>query len=72
MRFGLWGADAIGSAWFGLEALRGIDQRRLRDAPCKSQYAVWLVRSRAYVPPQPDDGHIWVGIAPLAALPRIH
>jgi len=44
--------------------LRDIDKVRLREARLQAHYAVqWLARAaRAYVPPQPDDGHtslIW-------------
>ena len=44
--------------------LRGIDKARLSDARLQAHYAAqWLARvARAYVPPQPDDGHtslIW-------------
>ncbi|MGH6835183.1 MAG: hypothetical protein ACREC9_06465 [Methylocella sp.] len=43
--------------------LRGIDQRRLRFARLQAHHAVqWLARAaRAYVPPQPDDGHTNLG-----------
>jgi hypothetical protein len=43
--------------------LRGIDQRRLRDARIQAHRAVqWLARfARAYVPPLPDDGHTNLG-----------
>ena len=43
--------------------LRGIDQRRLSMARLQAHYAVqWLARAaRAYVPPQPDDGHTNLG-----------
>jgi len=39
--------------------LRGVDQRQLREARLQAHHAVqWLARAaRAYVPPQPDDGH---------------
>ncbi|MGB8484791.1 MAG: hypothetical protein WCD67_00845, partial [Xanthobacteraceae bacterium] len=49
-----------GSDWM---PLHGIDQRRLSDARLQAHYAVqWLVRfARAYVPPQPDDGHTNLG-----------
>jgi hypothetical protein len=45
-----------GSDW---RPLRGIDQRRLSAARLQAHHAVqWLARAaRAYVPPQPDDGH---------------
>jgi Family of unknown function (DUF5996) len=43
--------------------LRGIDQRRLSVARLQAHHAVqWLARvARAYVPPQPDDGHTNLG-----------
>src|SRR5690349_24796886 len=43
--------------------LRGIDQRRLSESRLQAHYAVqWLARAaRAYVPPQPDDGHTNLG-----------
>jgi hypothetical protein len=43
--------------------LRGIDQRRLSAARLQAHHAVqWLARAaRAYVPPQPDDGHTNLG-----------
>jgi hypothetical protein len=49
-----------GSVW---APLRGIDQRRLSEARLQAHYAVqWLARAaRAYVPPQPDDGHTNLG-----------
>ena len=49
-----------GSDW---RPLRGIDQRRLSVACLQAHHAVqWLARSaRAYVPPQPDDGHMNFG-----------
>lgn len=49
-----------GSDW---RPLRGIDQRRLSAARLQAHYAVqWLARAaRAYVPPQPDDGHTNLG-----------
>ena len=49
-----------GSDWV---PLRGIDQRRLSEARLQAHYAVqWLARAaRAYVPPQPDDGHTNLG-----------
>ncbi len=39
--------------------LRGVEQDDLRQATLQAHYAVqWLARfARAYVPPQPDDGH---------------
>ncbi len=39
--------------------LHGVDQGRLNEARLQSHYAVqWLARAaRAYIPPQPDDGH---------------
>ncbi len=39
--------------------LRGVDKLRLHEARLQAHYAVqWLARAaRAYVPPQPDDGH---------------
>ncbi len=44
--------------------LRGIDKARLSEARLQAHYAAqWLARvARAYIPPQPDDGHtslIW-------------
>jgi hypothetical protein len=44
--------------------LLGIDKGRLREARLQAHYAAqWLARAaRAYIPPQPDDGHtslIW-------------
>jgi len=49
-----------GSDWV---PLRGMDQRRLSEARLQAHYAVqWLARAaRAYVPPQPDDGHTNLG-----------
>src|SRR5258708_21780107 len=49
-----------GSDWV---PLRGIDQRRLSEARLQAYYAAqWLARAaRAYVPPQPDDGHTNLG-----------
>ena len=49
-----------GSDWV---PLRGIDQRRLSEARLQAHYAVqWLARAaRAYVTPQPDDGHTNLG-----------
>ena len=49
-----------GSDW---RPLRGIDQRRLSAARLQTHHAVqWLARAaRAYVPPQPDDGHTNLG-----------
>ena len=43
--------------------LRGIDQRRLSMARLQAHHAAqWLARTaRAYVPPQPDDGHTNLG-----------
>ena len=43
--------------------LRGIDQRRLSMARLQAHHAAqWLARAaRAYVPPQPDDGHTNLG-----------
>jgi Family of unknown function (DUF5996) len=45
-----------GSDWV---PLRGVDQRRLIEARLQTHHAVqWLARAaRAYVPPQPEDGH---------------
>jgi hypothetical protein len=45
-----------GSAW---RPIRGIDPGRLREARLQAHHAVqWLARAaRAFVPPQPDDGH---------------
>ncbi len=39
--------------------LRGVDGRRLKAARLQAHYAAqWLARAaRAYIPPQPDDGH---------------
>ena len=39
--------------------LSGVEQHRLREARLLAHYALqWLARSaRAYIPPQPDDGH---------------
>jgi hypothetical protein len=47
-------------AWFPLS---GIDPRRLTEARLQAHHAVqWLARAaRAYVPPQPDDGHTSLG-----------
>jgi hypothetical protein len=52
--------DQRGSDWM---PLRGIDQRRLRDARLQAHYAVqWLACfARAYVPPQPEDAHTNLG-----------
>jgi hypothetical protein len=49
-----------GSDWV---PLRCIDQRRLSEARLQAHHAVqWLGRAaRAYVPPQPDDGHTNLG-----------
>ncbi len=49
-----------GSEW---RPLRGIDQHRLSAARLQAHHAVqWLARAaRAYVPPQPDDGHTNLG-----------
>jgi hypothetical protein len=49
-----------GSDWV---PLCGIDQRRMSEARLQAHYAVqWLARAaRAYVPPQPDDGHTNLG-----------
>ena len=49
-----------GSDW---RPLRGIDQHRLSMARQQAHHAVqWLARTaRAYVPPQPDDGHMNFG-----------
>ena len=49
-----------GSDW---RPLRGIDKHRLRVARLQAHHAVqWLARAaRAYVPPQPDDGHTNLG-----------
>jgi hypothetical protein len=43
--------------------LFGVDPRRLREARLQAHHAVqWLARTaRAYVPPQPDDGHTNLG-----------
>jgi hypothetical protein len=52
--------DQRGSDWI---PLRGIDQRRLRDARLQAHYAAqWLARfARAYIPPQLDDSHTNLG-----------
>lgn len=44
-------------------ALRGIGQRQLHEARLQAHHAVqWLARvARAYVPPQPEDGHTSLG-----------
>jgi hypothetical protein len=49
-----------GSDW---RPLRGNDQHRLSAARLQAHHAVqWLARAaRAYVPPQPDDGHTNLG-----------
>lgn len=49
-----------GSNWL---PLRGVDRRRLSDARLQAHHALqWLARAaRAYVPPQPDDGHTNLG-----------
>lgn len=51
---------STGSDW---APLRGVDQRRLSEARLQAHYAAqWLARAaRAYVPPQPDDGHTNLG-----------
>ena len=43
----------------GWRPLHGIDKARLGEARLKAHYAAqWLARAaRAYIPPQPDDGH---------------
>jgi hypothetical protein len=43
--------------------LRGVDRDALREARLQAHYAAqWLARAaRAYVPPQPDDGHTSLG-----------
>ena len=43
--------------------LRGVDQGALREARLQAHYAAqWLARlARAYVAPQPDDGHTSLG-----------
>ena len=43
--------------------LRGVDRGALREARLQAHYATqWLARAaRAYVPPQPDDGHTSLG-----------
>jgi hypothetical protein len=45
-----------GSKW---RPLHGVDQRRLHEARLQAHYAAqWLARAaRAYIAPQPDDGH---------------
>ena len=50
----------VGSDW---RPLRAIDQRRLSTVRLQSHHAAqWLARAaRAYVPPQPDDGHTNLG-----------
>jgi hypothetical protein len=47
--------------------LRGVDGRRLSEACLQAHYAVqWLARAaRAYIPPQPDDGHTSLGWSPV-------
>ena len=43
--------------------LHAIDTARLSEARLQAHYAAqWLARAaRAYVPPQPDDGHtVWI------------
>jgi hypothetical protein len=52
--------DQRGSDW---TPFRGIDQRRLTEARLQAHHALqWLARvARAYVPPQPDDGHTNLG-----------
>src|SRR5215472_15715998 len=54
------GMSMRGSDW---KPLHGVDQRRLSEARLQAHYAVqWLARAaRAYVPPQPDDGHTNLG-----------
>ncbi len=49
-----------GSDW---TPLRGVDRRQLSEARLQAHYAAqWLARvARAYVPPQPDDGHTNLG-----------
>ena len=56
------GMSMRGSDW---KPLHGVDQRRLSEARLQAHYAVqWLARAaRAYVPPQPDDGHTNLGWA---------
>jgi hypothetical protein len=53
-----------GSNWV---QLRGVDGRRLSEARLQAHYAVqWLARAaRAYIPPQPDDGHTSLGWDPV-------
>jgi hypothetical protein len=43
--------------------LHGVDRRRLSEARLQAHHAVqWLARAaRAYIPPQPDDGHTSLG-----------
>ncbi len=45
------------------KTLAGVDFARLREARIQAHYgAQWLARAaRAYVPPQPDDGHTNLG-----------
>ena len=52
-----------GSHWV---QLRGVDRRRLNEARLQAHHAIqWLARAaRAYVPPQPDDGHTGLGWDP--------
>jgi hypothetical protein len=49
-----------GSDWL---PLRGVERRRLSEARLQAHHALqWLARAaRAYVPPQPDDGHTNLG-----------
>ena len=49
-----------GSDW---RPFRGVDKRRLSVARLQAHHAVqWLARAaRAYVPPEPDDGHTNLG-----------
>src|ERR1700687_5123272 len=43
--------------------LRGVDHGRLSEARLQAHYAAqWLARAaRAFIPPQPDDGHTNLG-----------
>jgi hypothetical protein len=54
----------LSSKWL---QLRGVDQRRLTEARLQAHHAIqWLARAaRAYIPPQPDDGHTSLGWDPV-------
>ena len=54
----------LGSKWV---QLRGVDEHRLTEARLQAHHAIqWLARAaRAYVPPQPDDGHTSLGWDPV-------